>query len=93
MCVCVCVIFSIFQQERICVNAQDVSGKSPLLLAAFNGHVDIMVALFNNKGNIHARDARDMTCLHLAVINREMRSVEESIQVSALISWLQALIL
>ncbi|XP_065193226.1 transient receptor potential cation channel subfamily A member 1-like [Sycon ciliatum] len=72
--------FLLSQGENTKVDAHDANGKTPLLVAASHGHVSIMTALHRFHAAIQARDACDRTCLHLAVINHEIKAVETSLK-------------
>ena len=48
------------------MNIATLSGKTPLMLAAFTGYADIVQLLINAGAEIHARDREGNTALSIA---------------------------
>lgn len=56
------------------VNYLDASGRSPLHIAALNGHTEAVVLLLNAGASVHVRDSLDHTALYYVSIPRLSRS-------------------
>lgn len=53
-------------QSGVNLNVTTISGKTPLMLAAFTGYADIVQLLIDGGANIHARDREGNTALNIA---------------------------
>lgn len=62
--------------SHIDVNCTDDSGSSPLILAALNGHKDIVYSLLQYSANLHDTDKQGNTALHFAAWQNRSEIVE-----------------
>eukprot|EP01125_Pyxidicula_operculata_P014464 TRINITY_DN4816_c0_g1_i2.p1 TRINITY_DN4816_c0_g1~~TRINITY_DN4816_c0_g1_i2.p1 ORF type:complete len:483 (-),score=102.82 TRINITY_DN4816_c0_g1_i2:129-1577(-) len=69
--------------ENVSVNIQDYDGRSPLHLAASEGHYDTVVYLIDRKADINAKDKRNQTPLDDAIINNHPKVVQLLEQLNA----------
>src|SRR3989338_3167952 len=58
------------------VNAKDVSGLSPLHMAAVNGHKDVVELLLAKGADVNAKDGNGLNPLHTAAVNGQKDIVE-----------------
>ena len=63
------------------VDRQDVSGSTPLHLAAKAGHEKLVRLLMDNEANIIAKDNEGKTALQLAAQNGHLNVVQQLLQI------------
>ena len=68
-------IVELLVSRGVNVNAQNSSGKTALMLAAFSGHLDIIKELRNNGASYDIRDFSGCTVLHYAVDGGVIESI------------------
>jgi ankyrin repeat protein len=51
------------------VSSRDATGETPLILAAYYGHKDVVDFLLANKADVDTRDNKGVTALHSAAVN------------------------
>jgi ankyrin repeat protein len=56
-------------RKKADVDARTNFGETPLLLAAFQGHIDVVELLLAKNADVNARDNSGMTPLHYALAN------------------------
>ena len=64
--------FDRFMRIDAIVNATDNRRMTPLHLAAYGGHTDIVELLLANSANIEVSDAKGLTALHYAAMNNHL---------------------
>jgi TonB family protein len=67
---------ALLKHNRKMVSSKDNNGSTPLHLAAWNGHKDIVELLLANKADVNAKDTMGFTPLHRAAINGHKDVVE-----------------
>lgn len=65
------------------INDLDQFGQTPLHIAAFEGHIDIVELLVNNSASLSLQDKNGWTSLHCAASNRHLSIVERLIEAEA----------
>jgi TonB family protein len=67
---------ALLENNRKMVSSKDNNGSTPLHLAAWNGHKDIVELLLANKADVNAKDTMGFTPLHRAAITGHKDVVE-----------------
>lgn len=65
------------------LEAQNKSGKTALMLAAFKGHIECIDALVENGANLDTRDRSGMGVLHYAVDGEQPNIIRKLINLGA----------
>jgi len=67
---------AILKENPGLVDYQDEYGSSPLLMAAGNGHCDVIKVLIEHKANINSSNSSQNTPLHWAALNGHLEAVK-----------------
>uniref|UniRef100_A0A7S3JUZ6 Uncharacterized protein n=1 Tax=Aureoumbra lagunensis TaxID=44058 RepID=A0A7S3JUZ6_9STRA len=65
------------------VDARDEHGRTPLHLAAYSGHSNVLCALLENGANVHAGAMDNMTALHFASQSGSLECVRKLLEAGA----------
>jgi ankyrin len=79
----VTIMRKLLKLQRDAINVADQTGKTPLHLAAQNGHVGVVNLLLNAGSNVHTKDRTGMTPLHFAAAEGNEKIVKILLQVGA----------